>query len=79
VTHKAGGFKAKFEAANTTNDGKLTKDQAQAGHMGMVVKNFDAIDADHKGYVTLEDVKAFRAARAHKKPATDAAPAPSAN
>jgi len=46
----------RFKAANTTNDGKLTLEQAKAG-MPRVAKNFDKIDADHKGYVTLQQIK----------------------
>jgi hypothetical protein len=50
----------RFQAANTTGDGRLTLAQAQAGHLPMIVRNFDAIDAQHKGYVTLEDIRAYR-------------------
>jgi hypothetical protein len=57
------GFRAKFAAANTTNDGHLTLEQAQAAHMGAIVKNFAQIDAGQKGYVTLQDVKAWHDAR----------------
>ena len=46
----------RFKAANKTNDGKLTLEQAKAG-MPRVYKNFDKIDADHKGYVTLDQIK----------------------
>ena len=46
----------RFKAANTTGDGKLTLQQAKAG-MPRVAKNFDKIDADHKGYVTLQQIK----------------------
>lgn len=46
----------RFKAANTTNDGKLTLEQAKAG-MPRVAKNFDKIDTDHKGYVTLQQIK----------------------
>jgi hypothetical protein len=56
-------FKDRFEAANTTHDGKLTLDQAKAAHMGMMVKNFDAIDADKKGYITLQDVRTWHEAK----------------
>ncbi len=78
---KGSGMQAKFDAANTTHDGKLTKEQAQAAHMKGIVKNFDKVDADHKGYVTLEDINAYHKAMHSKKsmmapaPATDAAPA----
>jgi hypothetical protein len=53
-------FIERFQAANTTGDGRLTLAQAQTGHMPMVVRNFDAIDTQHKGYVTLEDIRAYR-------------------
>jgi hypothetical protein len=53
-------FIERFQAANTTGDGRLTLAQAQAGHLPMIVRNFDAIDVQHKGYVTLEDIRAYR-------------------
>ncbi|GAC1337813.1 MAG: hypothetical protein NVSMB18_03260 [Acetobacteraceae bacterium] len=56
-------FAQRFEAANTTHDGHLTLAQAQAGHMPSVVRDFATIDKDKHGYVTMEDVKAYRAAR----------------
>jgi Ca2+-binding EF-hand superfamily protein len=46
----------RFKAANTTNDGKLTLEQAKAG-MPRVAKNFDKIDTEKNGYVTLQQVK----------------------
>jgi hypothetical protein len=69
-------FRDKFEAANTTHDGRLTLEQARSGRMPMVVKNFAAIDADHKGYITLEDIRAFRKAR--HSPDGSQPPAPAA-
>ncbi len=62
------GFRAKFAAANVTHDGHLTRAQAEAGHMPRIAKLFDAIDSDHKGYVTLKDIQAFR--QAHRAPKT---------
>jgi len=46
----------RFNAANTTHDGKLTKEQAIAG-MPRVAKNFDKIDTEKNGYVTLQQIK----------------------
>jgi Ca2+-binding EF-hand superfamily protein len=46
----------RFKAANKTGDGKLTREEANAG-MPKVARNFDKIDKDHKGYLTLEDIK----------------------
>ena len=58
----------RFEQANTTHDGHLTLEQAKLG-MKSVARKFDAMDKDHKGYVTEADIHAYykglRAARAH--------------
>ena len=56
-------FAQRFRAANTTNDGRLTLEQAQAGGMNGIVRHFQQIDADHKGYVTFQDVGAWRRAQ----------------
>jgi len=60
-------FEQRFDAANTTHDGKLTLDQAKAGKLHGVVKQFAAIDTGNKGYVTKADVEAYR--KAHPKEA----------
>ena len=56
----------RFEAANVTHDGHLTQEQARA-KMPSVARDFDAIDTDHKGYVTIDQIrdhaKSARAAR----------------
>ena len=49
----------RFDAANVTNDGRLTLEQAQAAHMGHIARNFAQIDADRKGYVTKQDIRAW--------------------
>jgi hypothetical protein len=41
-----------------THDGRLTRQQAQAG-MPRVAENFDAIDIDRKGFVTLPEIRTF--------------------
>ena len=56
-------MRARFEAANTTHDGKLTLAQAQGAGMKQVVAHFNEIDADHKGYVTLQDIRAWHKAQ----------------
>ncbi|HUN40545.1 MAG TPA: hypothetical protein VMU81_09665 [Acetobacteraceae bacterium] len=53
-------FIERFRAANTTGDGHLTLAQAEAAHMPMIVRHFDEIDAQHKGFVTLQDIRAWR-------------------
>ena len=52
----------RFDLANATHDGHLTLAQAQ-GKMPMVARNYDAIDTAHKGYVTVDEVRAFARAR----------------
>ena len=50
----------RFREANVTGDGRLTFAQAQA-RMPSVGHEFDAIDKDHKGWVTLDDIRAHQA------------------
>jgi hypothetical protein len=57
-----GTFAQRFNAANTTHDGKLTLEQARAARFRSVVRNFTAMDRDGKGYVTRHDVVAYRKA-----------------
>jgi hypothetical protein len=47
-----------FATANVTHDGRLTRQQAEVG-IPLVAQNFDAIDFDQKGYVTLPEIQAF--------------------
>lgn len=49
-------MEAHFKAADKDNDGNLTRDEAKA--MPRVAKNFDAIDADKSGTVTLAEIQA---------------------
>ncbi len=53
-----GALAQRFAAANVTHDGRLTRDQAQQG-MPRIAENFDAIDVDQKGYVTLPEIRTF--------------------
>jgi len=50
-------FSDRFKQADTNHDGKLTRDEAQAG-MPEVYKRFDKIDARKRGYVTERQVGA---------------------
>jgi hypothetical protein len=53
----------RFEAANVTHDGKLTREQAEQAHWMGVFHHFDDIDRDRKGYVTLQDLHDYAVAR----------------
>jgi hypothetical protein len=57
-----------FTQANLSHNGHLTLHEATTGYP-QIAKHFDAIDANHKGYVTEDDIKAWRAARkaSHKR------------
>jgi len=66
----------RFEKANASHDGKLTKAQATAAKWTTVSRNFATIDKDKKGYVTVDDIKAAAAKKpAPKKTATPLTPA----
>ena len=53
----------RFDAANTTHDGKLTLAQARAGHMNAVARDFAQIDKEKKGYVSIDDIRSFQKER----------------
>ena len=48
-----------FAQANQAHDGHLTLEEAQGG-FALVAKHFEDIDVHHKGYVTQNDVRAWR-------------------
>lgn len=52
----------RFKEADKNADGKLTLEEAEEG-MPRVAKNFDKIDVQHKGYVTLDAIKTAAAAQ----------------
>jgi uncharacterized membrane-anchored protein len=62
--HTRLSLQQRFQMANTLHDGHLTQDQAHAASvMHTVSENFAAIDKDHKGYVTEDDIRAWYKAR----------------
>ena len=56
---------AAFKKADKDNDGTLDKKEAKS--MPRVAKNFDAIDTDHDGTVSMDEVHAYMAAHPSKK------------
>ncbi len=67
----------RFDTANVTHDGHLTQEQARA-HMPSVARDFADIDKDHKGYVTVDEIRDHsRAVRAAHRAAKKAAAAKS--
>lgn len=68
--HHRRTMQERFDEANTAHDGHLTLEQARAGKMNAVVRDFAAIDTARHGYVTVDDIKAHqRAVRAANKAA----------
>ena len=54
---RAARMAERFKAADTDHDGKLTKAEAEAG-MPMLARNWDKIDTQKTGSVTLEQLTA---------------------
>jgi hypothetical protein len=67
----------RFAEANTTHDGHLTLDQANAARWFYIEKNFSAIDKDHKGYVSVDDIRGYAATQRAARRASATAPAAS--
>ncbi len=53
-------MQARFVAANTSHDGHLTLAQAKAADLRIVAANFSVIDTGKRGYVTFNDIMAWR-------------------
>ncbi len=63
----------RFDAANVTHDGHLTKEQATTAKWRYVVSHFGAMDSGSKGYVTVAEIHDFASkARAARKAANPA-------
>jgi hypothetical protein len=55
-------WEQRFTQADLAHDGHLTLEEAKSG-FPLVAKHFDDIDVDHKGYVTTNDIRAWRVMR----------------
>ncbi len=60
--HARQTWEQRFSQANQAHDGHLTPEEAKSG-FPLVARHFDDIDVDHKGYVTQNDVRAWRIMR----------------
>lgn len=54
----AAKMEERFLKADVNKDGQLTQEEAKDG-MPRIAKNFDKIDSDANGSVTLEQIEAF--------------------
>ena len=52
-------LKQRFDAADLDASGSLTREEARKAGLGFVVKNFDRIDASHRGAVSFDDLKIY--------------------
>ena len=68
---RGGSVETHFAAANTTHDGHLTRAQAEQSSWKRVVKRFDEIDTDHKGWISVDQIHAYN--KEHRKHRKDAA------
>jgi hypothetical protein len=59
ITDKVAAMDKNFDAADTSRDGLLSKDEAKAGHVPFIIRNFDRIDTQHRGHVSKDDVHEF--------------------
>jgi Ca2+-binding EF-hand superfamily protein len=55
------GMQERLKAADTNADGKISRDEAKA--LPGIAANFEAIDKDKDGFVTLQELQASRQAR----------------
>lgn len=69
VHHHRMTMQERFDKANTTHDGHLTLAQAKTGYR-TVARHFAAIDTAKKGYVTIDDIKAWEKAERDRRHAT---------
>jgi hypothetical protein len=62
ASHSRLTWQQHFAQANLAHDGHLTRDEATTG-FSLIAKHFDEIDADHKAYVTENDIQSWRTMR----------------
>ncbi len=58
---KKAHFEQRFKRADTDGDGRISRAEAERA-MPRLGRHFDRIDADKDGYVTMEEITAFRKA-----------------
>jgi hypothetical protein len=64
--HPRVSWEQHFQEANATHDGRLTLDQAKAGYKS-IVRHFQEIDTNGKGFVTENDIRAWRATEKERR------------
>jgi len=59
LTNQAQIAMKNFDIADKNRDGLLTKEEAEKGPVPFIRAHFDAIDKDHKGTVSKQDVMEY--------------------
>lgn len=60
---KKGGDKDNFKEMDKNNDGKLSKAEVDGSNRKGFIKNFGAADTNADGYITKDELKAYKANR----------------
>lgn len=50
-------FEERFKAADKDGDGTLTKEEAATAGLGRIVDNFERIDANRDGKITIDELR----------------------
>ena len=56
-------LRSRFEAADTSGQGHISRSQAEAAGLGFIARHFDAIDSTGHGSVSWAQVQAYLAER----------------
>jgi hypothetical protein len=60
-------LRARFDAADTDHDTRLTQSEAKAGGLGFVSSRFTEIDTAQRGSVSFDDIRKYmQAQQAHR-------------
>lgn len=59
-----GAFMERLRAADKNADGMLSREEAAS--LPRILERFDAIDADHNGFITFEELRAFHGQQRHR-------------
>jgi Ca2+-binding EF-hand superfamily protein len=65
-----------MKIADRNKDGLISHDEAQKGPVPFIRAHFDAIDREHRGAVSVDDVKAYVASLQRKPPAASSTGSP---
>jgi hypothetical protein len=65
-----------MKIADRNKDGLISREEAEKGPVPFIRAHFDAIDREHRGAVSVDDVKAYVASLQRKPPAASSSAGP---